>query len=82
MTAERANGEEALASAERLAIVGLLERGFLHVNSFVGNPPEARLALARGLQERLRSEDREAVVLHRAAATRVYAKRPKKKEPA
>jgi hypothetical protein len=86
MTAgDRANEEAAQASAERAAIADLLEKGFLHVRSFVpsrfiGETMEQRYALARDLDDKLRAEGRETMILHRASVTRVYATRPKKKE--
>ncbi len=79
---EKAREEEAMACAERAAIAELLETGFLHVASFSADPPGMRLALARRLKGLLEAEGREATVLHRWAVTRVFAKRPKRKEAA
>jgi len=74
--------DDAQASAERAEIAGLLEAGFLHVHSFSEELPLTRLALANCMRERIEAEGRNAKVLHRRAVTRVYATRPKRKEPA
>jgi hypothetical protein len=82
MSADEKSLDDAQASAERREIVELLESGFLHVHSYSEGEPWKRLAAACCLRDRIMAEGRDARVLHRQAVTRVYATRPKRREPA
>jgi hypothetical protein len=82
MSQEEKALDDVQARAERAEIAGLLEAGFLHVRSISDGEPWRRLRDACDLRDRLESEGRKARVLHRLAVTRVYATRPKRREPA
>jgi hypothetical protein len=74
----------ALASRERARIAWLFERGYLYVDTISGGSADTRRAAAEGLRQYLEGvEKRQTTVLVSPLGyTRVYAKRPKRKEPA
>jgi hypothetical protein len=73
-----------VASKERAKIAELFERGYLYVDTISGGTADTRRASAEGLRQYLESvEKRQTTVLVSPLGyTRVYAKRPTRKEPA